>query len=276
MHRSDVDRGFLAHLARDGVFQAFARFDKTGQRRIHAGQEVLVAPEQRAVAVGDQHDHRRVGPREMQRRAAGFGAAPDMAGFLAAGRGAADAAEAMARMPERHRPRQRQQRPFMPRETGAELAQIAESQPGLGNSGGGKRRRAQPLERRVMRRQVEREVGAIVDQAKKHDPPARQPFVDLAVAGAEQHRDRFRAQNDRLRFAALDLDDEALRAPDRHEKALAIQYPGADPLGFAAAQPGPLKAWMRIEIRGSHAAETDMRPAAPQPRPWLCAAQELP
>src|SRR5690349_2323585 len=120
MHRADFDRGFLAYLARDRVFETFPRFDKTGQCRIHTRQKVLVAPEQRAVAVGDQHDHRRVGARKMQRRAAGSGAAPDMAGLLAAGRGAADAAKTMSRMPEHHRPRQRQQRPLMPCEISAE------------------------------------------------------------------------------------------------------------------------------------------------------------
>ena len=105
-----------------------------------------------------------------------------------------------------------------------------------------------------MRRQVEREMGAVVDQAEKNDLSVRQPLLDLAIAGAKQHRNRFGAQNNRLRFAALDLDDEALRAPDRHKKALAIQHPGADPFGFAATQPGPLEAGMRIEIRCSHPA----------------------
>ena len=106
-----------------------------------------------------------------------------------------------------------------------------------------------------MRRQVEREMGAVVDQAEKNDVSMRQPLLDPAIAGAEQHRNRFRAQNNRLRIAALDLEDEALRAPDRHEKALAIQHPGADPFGLAAAQPCPLEAGMRIEIRSLASAE---------------------
>ena len=65
MHRADFDRGFLAHLARDRVFEALARLDKAGQRRIHARHKVLVASEQRAVAIGDQHDDGRIGAREM-------------------------------------------------------------------------------------------------------------------------------------------------------------------------------------------------------------------
>src|SRR5438270_3622038 len=43
VHRADLDRGLLAHLARDRVFEALARLDKTGEGRIHAGHEVLVA-----------------------------------------------------------------------------------------------------------------------------------------------------------------------------------------------------------------------------------------
>src|SRR6266545_8321786 len=39
VHRADRDRGLLEHLARDGVFQALARLDKTGEGRIHAGHE---------------------------------------------------------------------------------------------------------------------------------------------------------------------------------------------------------------------------------------------
>jgi hypothetical protein len=131
-----------------------------------------------------------------------------MAGFLAASRGAADAAEAMPRMPEGHRPRQCQQRPFVPRQAGAELAQIAEPQPGRRDPGcrdpgcrdlwrrdpgGGDCRRAQHIERCVMRRQVEREMSAVIDQAEKYDPSLRQPFIDLAVAGAKQRRNRFDA-----------------------------------------------------------------------------------
>ena len=124
-----------------------------------------------------------------------------------------------------------------------------------------------------MRRQIEREMGAVVDQAEKNDLPLRQLLLDLALPGAKQHRNRFRPQNNRLRIAAFGLDDEALRAPDRHKKALAIQHPGANPFALAATQPGSLEAGMRIEIRGSHPPRLTCSPAAPQPHQRLCAAQ---
>src|SRR3954451_25078052 len=95
-------------------------------------------------------------------------------------------------------------------------------------------------------------MGAIVDQAEKNDVSMHQPLLDLAIPGAVQHRNRFRSQNNRLCIAAFGLDDEALRAPDRYKKALAIQYPGANPFALAAAQPCSLETGMRIEIRGSH------------------------
>src|SRR3954447_22349783 len=103
-----------------------------------------------------------------------------------------------------------------------------------------------------MRRQIEREMGAVVNQAEQNDLPLGLLLLDLAIPGAKQHSNRFRSQNNRLRIAAFGLDDEALRAPDRHKKALAIQYPGANPFAFAASQPCSLETGMRIEIRGSH------------------------
>src|SRR5689334_9816109 len=103
-----------------------------------------------------------------------------------------------------------------------------------------------------MRRHVEREMGAVIDQTEKNDLPLGLLLLDLAVPGAEQHRNCFRAQNYCLRLAGFDLEDETLRAPDRYEKALAIQQPGANPFALAAAQPCPFETGMRIEIRGSH------------------------
>src|SRR6476660_1046412 len=103
-----------------------------------------------------------------------------------------------------------------------------------------------------MRRQIQGEMGAVVDQAEKNDVSMHQPLLDPAISGAEQHRNRFRLQNNRLRISAFGLDDEALRAPDKHKKALAIQHPGANPFALAASQPCSLETGMRIEIRGSH------------------------
>jgi hypothetical protein len=172
----------------------------------------------------------------------------------------------------------------VPREAGAELAQIAEPQPSPGDPGrgdpgrrdpgGGDCRRAQHIERRVMRRQIEREMSAIVDQAEKDDPSLRQPLIDLAIAGAKQQRNRLDAKNDRLRLAVLDVQDKALRAPDRYEKAAAVHNPGADPFGLAATQPGPLEAWIRIEVRGLHAARLTCA-RRPRNRAGICAPHKV-
>ena len=55
------DAGFLQHLTRHRLFQALARFDEAGQRRIHPRWEARLAPQQAAIAVMHQHDHGRIG-----------------------------------------------------------------------------------------------------------------------------------------------------------------------------------------------------------------------
>src|SRR5204862_168164 len=81
------------------VFEALAGFDKTGEGRIHPRhREVLVAAQQGAVAIGHQHDDRRVGAREMHCVAGRIGAAAHMAGLFAASRMSAQAAETVPRM----------------------------------------------------------------------------------------------------------------------------------------------------------------------------------
>ena len=74
-------------------------------------------------------------------------------------------------------------------------------------------------------------------------------------------------------FAALDLEDEALRAPDRHEKALAIQHPGANPFASRGGAARPARNQDAHRNSGLASAKTDMRPAAPQPHQCLCDAQ---
>ena len=56
VHRADLDAGLFEHFARDRVFEALAWFDKAGEGRIHAGDEILVASHQCALAIGHQHD----------------------------------------------------------------------------------------------------------------------------------------------------------------------------------------------------------------------------
>ena len=102
-----------------------------------------------------------------------------------------------------------------------------------------------------MRRQIEREMRAVIDQAEKNDLPLGLSLLDLA---SPEPSSIATASAPKITACASPpyLDDEALRAPDRHEKALAIQNPGANPFALAAAQPCSLETRMRIEVRGSH------------------------
>src|SRR6185436_11506044 len=63
-HRARLDAGFLEHLAAHGVLEALTRLDEAGDRRIAPGGPGRLAPEQRAVAVGHEHDDRRIDARE--------------------------------------------------------------------------------------------------------------------------------------------------------------------------------------------------------------------
>ena len=63
-----------------------------------------------------------------------------------------------------------------------------------------------------MRRQVERKMGAIIDQAEKNDLPLGLLLLELAVPGAKQRGNRLRPQNNRLRFAGFAHEDKALRS----------------------------------------------------------------
>ena len=88
-HVGDLDADLLPDLAGDGVLQALARLDEAGQRRVHVLGPLALAAEDDPVAAADQHDHRRVGAREMLRAAIVVDADPDVAGLAHHGRGAA-------------------------------------------------------------------------------------------------------------------------------------------------------------------------------------------
>ena len=98
-------------FARDRFFEALAGLDEAGEGRMHALRPgCLPAEEAALVALMHQHDHRRIGAREMHRVAGFVGAAADMAGFFRARRAAAHAAKAMALMPVGHAAREGEQR----------------------------------------------------------------------------------------------------------------------------------------------------------------------
>src|SRR5262245_9926061 len=60
------DAGFLARLSPHGVLDRFARLDKAGKARPHAGLKPMRAAENAAIARNGKHDGDRIGAREMR------------------------------------------------------------------------------------------------------------------------------------------------------------------------------------------------------------------
>jgi len=54
----------LHNLTSDRIFQALARLDKASNRRVPARRPTRLAPEQRTLAIGDEHNDRRIETRE--------------------------------------------------------------------------------------------------------------------------------------------------------------------------------------------------------------------
>ena len=187
----------------------------------------------------------------MHRVAGRIGAAPHMSGLFAARRAAAEAAEAVPRMPEQHGARECQERAFAAFEPAGQLPQIGKPHARLGYAGCRQGWRAHHLERRFDRRHVEREMRPFVDDAEKYELPVGQPFVDVADL-TEHGEDAFDRDRRGARLAVVKLDDQVLVAPDRDEHARGIEHALADPVGFASAQSGPLETGMSIVVRRSH------------------------
>jgi hypothetical protein len=105
---------------------------KAGQRRIHAGRHAALPSEQYFLVAGflvamyRQHDHHRIGAREMRGIALGVGAAPGIAGFGHLGLAAALGAEAVALVPVDHAARLRQDRGFFRDQQGGNRADVDE------------------------------------------------------------------------------------------------------------------------------------------------------
>ena len=98
MHIAADDAHFFQHFAADGFFQRFPGFEEAGQRRIHVPtRKPRRMPQNRSVAIMHQHDHGRIGAREVLRVA--LGALHDVAGRFRLAGTAADAAELMPGAP---------------------------------------------------------------------------------------------------------------------------------------------------------------------------------
>ena len=61
-----MDAGLFEHFARRGLFEAFARFDKTGKDRIQTFGKAQAAPQQNPILIGNERDHDRIGARKLR------------------------------------------------------------------------------------------------------------------------------------------------------------------------------------------------------------------
>ena len=123
----DDDPGLFENLARDGVFEALTGLHEAGDGRITPGGPARLATEQRALAVRDEHDHRRVDAREGLRGAGRIGAAHDMSGALRLAGRTADAAVPMPPLPIGERPRVGQEAGLFAIEQGRQGPQLLEA-----------------------------------------------------------------------------------------------------------------------------------------------------
>ena len=122
-----------------------------------------MSAEQAAVASMHQHDHRGVGAREVAGVAVGVGAAPLVAGLAGAGRAAADAAEAMARVPVEDASGIGQHAAVGMAQRRADPAQVEEVAE-IGDARQGQR----VLQLRQVDREVREETGVVVDEVRYH------------------------------------------------------------------------------------------------------------
>ena len=82
----------------------------------------------------------------------------------------------MTRVPVKHRPGQCQKRPLALLEPPSQLPQIGKPQRAA-SIRRRQRRRAQRLERRLGRRQIDREMRSLLDHAEKHELPRAEPVL---------------------------------------------------------------------------------------------------
>jgi hypothetical protein len=120
------DARFLEDFARDGVLEAFARFHEPRDRRITACGPGRLSSEQRALAVGHQHDHGRVEPRKVLGTARRVAALHNVPGALARGGRTACAAMTVPAAPQHHRTRISEQASLVLRQCGTGEPQILE------------------------------------------------------------------------------------------------------------------------------------------------------
>ena len=211
------------HLARHRLLEALARLDEAGQRRMHARRPDALAAQETALAVMDQHDHRRIGAREMRRRC--------RRGWCSAAHG---------RLPRSASARRRRRRSGGARANRRCRAHRPRSAPSSRGSSGPTRRRSVnatgasariACERRFDRREIDREIGALPAQAQQH----RSRRVGAATAR--------RAAANARGAAPLAAQHQVLAAPDRHEAACGIVE--------ARGQPGRVLAPMRGAVEAA-------------------------
>ena len=156
--------GFFVNLSTHGIFQAFAGFDKSGDRRVAAVWPILLSTQEATLAVRYQYDDRRVNPRKYLSSAIVVGTDPGITGGGRACRRAANAAKHLRRMPNDQCSRMSGQISFVWRQYGAEKAQVMKfaklSEGRVGICADRKRER-----RTIVKKSKKYQLAGIVDEA---------------------------------------------------------------------------------------------------------------
>src|SRR5690606_13489302 len=208
-----------------GVLQALAGLDEARDRRVAALRPVRLAPEQAAVAVGDEDDDRRIDPREDADAAVRPDAHAGVAARLRARQGTATAAVLLRLVPDDQRPCLGDEVRLVDRQGVAEVAQVVEL--------------ADVLEGRVARAvDLDREGRSPAIHAEENRLRLAQPWLDV-LAGQEHGPERLAG-------------GEALVAPNGDEHRVCRRERRLQPCRVLAAMPGAVDEGAREDVVSVH------------------------
>ncbi|VUX47702.1 hypothetical protein DF3PA_70023 [Candidatus Defluviicoccus seviourii] len=203
----DLKADLLAHLPHHRFLNALTRLDETGKRRMQAGWPCRLACQDAArvaaFAVGDEHDHHRIGAREVLLGARFVRAYPHMAAVAHMGRLTAAPAEPVLLVPVHHAADVSEDRAIIAREPGANPPQIPK-RGAVAESG---------QIAALARRQVSREPGTAVRRsAEKHERFSSGSDVLCAGAGCRGKARRL-AVDDEIPAAPIGQNADGRRTP---------------------------------------------------------------
>src|SRR5262249_23975348 len=141
------------------------------------------------------------------------------------------------------------------------MAQIGKPHRGSLASACRQNRGTQHVERRLDGREIKGKMRLLPYQSEKHQLAAVETLVGASLEDTGDIEPR---QHDRPARAAVALGHQALVAPDGDKEATGSGTALAYPRGIAAAQAGPLKTRMGVEIGRSHSLRLAHRRASRQ------------